>query len=304
MVAVTDDDKVPALVLTPPSLTVAEGDGSSYTVALASAPTAAVTVTVSSGSGVTADTDAATNGNQNTLSFSTANWNIPQTVEVSAEQDSDAVDDTVTLAHSTSGGDYGLVTANLSVTVSDDDKAPALVFSPESLTVVGGSSGSYTVALAGAPTAAVTVTVSAGAGVTLDTDADTNGNQNTLTFSTANWSTPQTVDVSVEQDVDDNVTLSHSVSGGDYGSVTANFSVNVKNICERMDALNSNGLTCNISSKGITSFSSGDFDGLSDLRYLYMSNNALSSLPEDIFDGLSDLRYLYMSNNALSSLPE
>ena len=299
------DDETPALVLTPSSLTLAEGGSGSYTMALASEPTAAVTVTVSPGAGVTLDTDAATSGNQNSLSFTTANWNTPQTLTLSAEQDADAVDDTVTLSHTASGGDYGSVTGDMVVTVSDDETA-ALLLTPSSLTLVGGGSGSYTMALASEPTAAVTVTVTSdpSAGVTLDADAATNGNQNSLSFTATNWSTPQTVDLSVGQDVDDTVTLSHSASGGDYGSVTANLSINVQNICERMDALNSNGKTCNLSSKEITSLNSGDFDGLSNLQKLYLNKNKLSSLPEDVFDGLSKLRNLRLDNNDLSSLPE
>ncbi|TGG80841.1 MAG: leucine-rich repeat domain-containing protein, partial [Aphanocapsa feldmannii 288cV] len=100
------------------------------------------------------------------------------------------------------------------------------------------------------------------------------------------------------------MTLSHSASGGDYGSVTANLHINVQNICERMDALSSNGKTCNLSSKKITSLNSGDFDGLSNLQKLYLNNNKLSGLPEDVFNGLSKLRNLRLSNNDLSSLPE
>ncbi|TGG82163.1 MAG: hypothetical protein ERJ69_05115, partial [Aphanocapsa feldmannii 288cV] len=147
------------LVFTPSSLTLAEGGSGSYTVALASSPNAAVTViTISAGAGVTLDTDAGTNGNQNTLSFSTANWNTPQTVTVSAEQDDDAVDDIVTLSHTASGGNYSLVSGDLVVTVTDD-KMAALLLTPSSLTLVGGGRGSYTVALASQPTAAVTVTL-------------------------------------------------------------------------------------------------------------------------------------------------
>ena len=83
------------------------------------------------------DTDADTNGNQNSLSFTTANWNTPQTLGMSAEQDSDAVDDTVTLSHSASGGDYDSVSGDLVVTVSDDETA-ALVLTPSSLTLAEG----------------------------------------------------------------------------------------------------------------------------------------------------------------------
>ncbi|TGG93001.1 MAG: hypothetical protein ERJ67_05040 [Aphanocapsa feldmannii 277cV] len=177
-------DATPDLVLTPSSLSVSEGGSGSYTVALAGPPSAAVTVTISSGSGVTLDTDADTNGNQNTLSFPTVNWNTPQTVVVRSEQDDDAVDETVTLSHRASGGDYGSVTADLSVTVRDDETA-ALLLTPSSLTVSEGGSGSYTVALASQPTDTVTVTISSGSGVvTRDTDPVSNGNQNSLTFST------------------------------------------------------------------------------------------------------------------------
>ncbi|TGG83163.1 MAG: hypothetical protein ERJ69_04080, partial [Aphanocapsa feldmannii 288cV] len=230
LVVTVTDDETATLLLTPASLTVAEGGSGSYTVALASQPTAEVTVSLSSGSGVTLDTDAATDGNQNSLSFSTTNWSTPQTVAVSGEQDNDAIDDTLVLSHTASGGDYIYVTANLSVAVIDDDKAPTLVLTPENLTVAEGGSSSYTVRLASLPTAAVTVTLTPGSSVTLDTDTATHGNQNTLSFTTANWSTPQTVEVSAGQDddaIDDTVTLSHSASGGDYGSLTADLNVTV-----------------------------------------------------------------------------
>ncbi|TGG92121.1 MAG: leucine-rich repeat domain-containing protein [Aphanocapsa feldmannii 277cV] len=69
----------------------------------------------------------------------------------------------------------------------------------------------------------------------------------------------------------------------------------IQNICERLDALSSNRKICNLSSKGITSLSSGDFDGLSNLKQLWLNKNDLSSLPEDIFAGLSNLRVLYLN---------
>ncbi|TGG91608.1 MAG: hypothetical protein ERJ67_07780, partial [Aphanocapsa feldmannii 277cV] len=197
---------------------------------------------------------------------------------------------------------------NLPLSVTVDVKLPRcdnlLLFTPSPLTVAEGGSGSYTVALASQPSTAVTVTVSAGAGVTLDTDAATNGNQTSLSFSTANWNTPQTVEVSVGQDVDDTVILYHSASGGNYGSVTANLTVNIQNICEYMDALNSDGTFCDLDSKKITSLNSGNFNGLSNLETLWLGANDLRSLPEDIFAGLSSLKTLSLRFANLSSLPE
>ena len=56
--------------------------------------------------------------------FNRTNWNQAQTVTVTARQDDDAEDDTVTLSHAVSGADYGVngVTADsVSVTIDDDD---------------------------------------------------------------------------------------------------------------------------------------------------------------------------------------
>ena len=46
------------------------------------------------------------------------------------------------------------------------------------------------------------------------------------------------------------------------------------------------------------------FDGMFNLRYLYLSNNELSELPEDVFDGLANLETLSLHNNELSELPD
>ena len=60
------------------------------------------------------------------------NWNVAQTVTVSAAQDTDAVDDTATIEHAVEGGDYGAnsVTADdVAITVDDDELPPALALS-------------------------------------------------------------------------------------------------------------------------------------------------------------------------------
>ena len=79
---------------------------------------------------------------------------------------------------------------------------------------------------------------------------------------------------------------------------------NSGNICQERNALNSAGTVCDLSHQGIASLSSGDFNGLSNLRTLYLNDNNLSSLPEDIFNGLSNLQWLRLGGNELSSLPE
>ncbi len=229
-VTVTDND-TPGLVLNPTVLTIDEGGSGTYTVALATQPTGIVTVTVTGVSDeVTIDTDGLTDGDQNTLTFNSSNWSTAQTVTVTAGEDDDNSDDSTTLNHSASGGDYGSVTGDVAVTVTDND-TPGLVLNPTVLTIDEGGSGTYTVALATQPTGIVTVTVTGVSDeVTIDTDGVADGDQNTLTFNSSNWSTAQTVTVTAGEDddnSDDSTTLNHSASGGDYGSVTGDVAVTV-----------------------------------------------------------------------------
>ena len=53
---------------------------------------------------------------------------------------------------------------------------------------------------------------------------------------------------------------------------------------------------------GITSLSTGDFNGLSSLGTLVLSHNSLTELPEGIFDDLGNLTILSLSNNGLQTL--
>ena len=209
-VTVTDDDTA-AIVLSETGLTVTEGDaaGTSYTVKLATRPSGSVSVAITGHAGTDLTLD------KTTLTFTVDNWATAQTVTVEAGQDNDAANDTATLTHTASGGDYASITAALPVTVTDDDTA-GVTIEPTTLSVVAGRSNEYAVALATEPTGEVTVSVSghASTDVTLD--------KTTLTFTTDNWDTTQTVTVSATQNAATaKVTLAHAVAGADYGSVTA-----------------------------------------------------------------------------------
>ena len=154
-----------------------------------------------------------------TLTFTTGTWSTEQTVTVSAGQDDDAANDMATLTHVASGADYGSVdNAILTVTVTDNNTRGVTV-TPTSLPVNEGGSGTYTVVLNTQPTDAVTVTV-----VDPTDNMDVTTNTASLTFSTTDWATEQTVTVSAAEDDDsthDTATVTHTVTGGDYGSVTA-----------------------------------------------------------------------------------
>ena len=221
-VTITDNDS-PDLAISQSAFTVVEGNaaGQSYTVALTTQPSAAVTVTISG----QASSDLVVD--PSSLTFSTSNWSAAQTVTVTARDDADALTDpVVTLTHRASGGDYGAVTGDLRVTITDND-SPDLAISQSAFTVVEGNAAgqSYTVALETQPSAAVTVTISGQASSDLVVDPSS------LTFSTSNWSAAQTVTVTARDDADaltdPVVTLTHRASGGDYGAVTGDLRVTI-----------------------------------------------------------------------------
>ncbi len=211
-VTVRDDD-TPGLVLSETSLAVAEGGSASYTVELATQPARDVTVTIEG----TANTDLTLN--PTSLTFTSRKWNTAQTVSVSAGEDDDAELDTTTLSHSASGADYGSVIKLLPVSVSENDTRGVTV-KETSLSVTEGGTATYTVVLDSQPTATVTVTPSRASG----SSPDVTFSPASLSFTTGNWNQAKTVTVSAAEDddaEDDEATLEHGVSGGDYASETA-----------------------------------------------------------------------------------
>ena len=208
-VTITENDET-AVRLSASGLTVEEGSSGHYTVVLDSPPTDEVTVTIGGASGdVSVQPDS--------LTFTRANYATAQTVTVTAAEDEDAATDAaVTLTHSASGGGYDAVSIDaVTVTITEDDEA-GVTLSASALTIQEGNSGHYTVVLDSQPTEEVTVTLGGVAG-------DISVQPASLTFTSANYATAQTVTVTAATDDDavtePAVTLTHNASGGEYGAV-------------------------------------------------------------------------------------
>ncbi len=114
------------------------------------------------------------------------------------------------------------------LTITDNDAplpgTPALTLSQNTLTLTEGTTGSYTIELATEPTATVTVAIES------DNEDITISPSSPLTFTTTNWDTAQTVTVHAAQDDDtthDTAILTHTASGGNYGTVTGSVTVTV-----------------------------------------------------------------------------
>jgi MYXO-CTERM domain-containing protein len=108
----------PGLVVTPLHLWTTERQSGVVNVRLATAPTADVVVTVARSGG---DTDISVSAGA-TLTFTAANWNVPQIATISAAADADAIDDQATIAVSATG----LPTETVDVLAHDENALPAL----------------------------------------------------------------------------------------------------------------------------------------------------------------------------------
>ena len=224
-VSITENDTV-GVTISPTDLTVVEGDatGVDYTVVLTSKPAGDVTVTVSGH----ANTDLTLSGEtltNNVLTFTTATWNTAQTVTVKAAEDDDGVTDAdVALAHaisSTDDTDYdALADQTVTVSITENDTI-GVTISPKTLTVTEGDATGvdYTVVLTSQPAGDVTVTVSGHANTDVSIASAGLSNDNKLTFTTANWSTAQTVTVKASEDddgvTDADVSVAHAISSDD-----------------------------------------------------------------------------------------
>ena len=204
-VTVIEND-TPGLTMTPPAITVVEGERGTYGVALETEPMSVVTVTIGSSNPDVKPAPAS-------LEFDTDNWKIEQQVTVSAARDSDVHDETATLTHTASGADYGGVKKDLVVTVRDPDVLAGLVVSPRSLTVTEGTEERFSVRLLTQPTQAVTVQVTGAEGSGLQVDP------RTLRFTPEDWGSAAQIVVEAEEDddgIDSRVRLMLTASGAEY----------------------------------------------------------------------------------------
>ena len=169
-------------------------------------------------------------GGQGTLTF--APGEIEQTISLpivddAIREDPDPVfgEDESFLVGLEFGDDYRFKNSGVvEVLILDNDgdrsvtpDPPGVTVSPSALTVPEGTTVTYTVRLDSEPTGTVTLTPSSD-------NPDVTFSPATLTFTTSNWATAQTVTVTAAQDSDtaeDTATIRHAVAGEDYGSVTA-----------------------------------------------------------------------------------
>ena len=194
--------------------TIEDATTATFTLVLNTQPTADVVI------GLTSNDITEGTVSPSSVTFTNADWSTPKPVIITGVNDD--VDDgdiaysIVTAAAISTDADYSaLNAADVSVTNTDNDTV-GITQSATSATIGEAGTGTYTVVLNTQPTANVTVTLTSN-----DTTAATV--TSSLTFTSANWSSVQTVTITGVNDADlvsEIVTISHTLAGHGYNAVT------------------------------------------------------------------------------------
>lgn len=202
-----DDDDTQTIEVSPVSLGLAEGTSGQFGVRLLYQPAGTVTVTVMTTS--TQDVGLS----PMSLSFGPGDYDQPKAVTVMALQDPDTANENVSVTVASAG----LTPRTVAVAISDDDTL-GIVVSPASIAVTEGNATGQVlmVSLGAMPAGNVTVNLTTlPAGV-----ASLASSQ--LTFTQANYATPQPVRVTGTQDADgadETTTITLAASGLDNKTV-------------------------------------------------------------------------------------
>jgi autotransporter-associated beta strand protein len=208
---VTDvNEAVAGITVTPATgLTTTEAGGTAtFTIVLNTQPTADVTIPLSS-----SDTTEGT-VSPASVTFTTANWNVPQTVTITGVNDA-IVDGAIAYnvvtgtATSTDPAYTGINAADVAVSNTDNDAVGVTVAPTTGLTTTeAGGTATFTIVLNSQPTADVTIPLSSS-----DTTEGTVA-PSSVTFTTANWNTPQTVTVTGVNDAIVDGTVAYNIVTG------------------------------------------------------------------------------------------
>ncbi len=224
---------IPTVDFASPSSSVLEDAGThNVTINLSSAaPSGGLTLTYTVGGNATAGSgNDFTIQNQGTLNViaGATTATIPVVIIDDSNPITEPVETVILTLTDGTGYTPGSTTTVHTLTITDNDAplpgTPALTLSQNTLTFTEGTTGSYTIELATEPTATVTVAIES------DNEDITISPSSPLTFTTTNWDTAQTVTVHAGQDddtTDDSTILTHTASGGNYGTVTGSVTVTV-----------------------------------------------------------------------------
>ncbi len=238
VLTITDDDATPTVTFTSASQSKTESAGTAtITAQLSAASGQAVTVPFTVTGTATNPGDYTITANPITIAAGATSANITVTIVDDAVYENP--NETVIVTMGTPTNAAKGATAIHTLTITDND-LPDIVTSSASLSVPEGTTATFQVKLSAQPAANVTVAIARSAG---DSDISVSSGSS-LTFTTANWSTYQTVTLACAEDAD-------TANGSSTVSCTSG-TANTKNVTAS-EADNDYNLTVNNDGNGTTS---------------------------------------------------
>lgn len=237
-----DDDTKGVNVSPNTGTTVSENGGSQiYAISLKSKPQTGTTVTIAN---ITTSNTSLVTIAPSSLTFDSTNWNVPQnltatTINNAIDEDTRSISILFGNIDTSSGSrdttyDSIVLPSSIILSVTDDDTAGYTVTPLSGLTVdenAGPLTTTYTIVLTSQPTSSVTIPT-----ISSSNTAEISISPSSLTFTTSNWNTPQTITLTsvVDGSLDGNisVTINHSSansSDSKYNGLVAS-SVSAQNI--------------------------------------------------------------------------
>lgn len=212
----TDNDTAGITLSTSTAETTEGGATDTYTLVLDTEPIANVNFVLS--------VDAQSSVSTSSFSFTSANWNTPQTITVTAVNDN--VDDLVStssISHTVASADPNyddFVVSSVINTITDNDTAGFSVSAISGNTSEGGGTATYTFVLTSQPTANITIPVASN-----NTDEGT-VSTSSLVFTAGSWNLARTI----------------TVTGVDDDSIDGNINFSIIHSAVTSDDVNYNGL--------------------------------------------------------------
>jgi len=218
-VTITDNDSAGVSIVESSGSTVS-GEGTTadtYTIVLTSEPVGEVTVSINADSQLSVD--------KSSVVFTLTNWNVPQTISVTAIDDD--IDEINThngmITHSVSSSDTeynGLGVNNVIGVITDNDTAGVSINIGDGVAVTEGNPGdTYSIILNSRPTANVTINISS--------DSLQLSHSNSVVFTPAEWNVAKTITVTA---VDDTIYEKPFTSSNAINHTSASFDTNYNGI--------------------------------------------------------------------------
>ena len=213
------DDDTPGIEISDSSISITEGGTNTFDVELEGAPNSDVNVTITGYIGTDLDTLAST---PRELTFTSSNWDEPQTVTVGAKEDPDFDGENEQLTLTATG----VPSKTVFVSVTDNDRAE--IIGNTDVVIREGESATIAFSLFSPPTGEVIVTISGYNGTDL---AETPPSPIQRTFDATNWNVSQSITLTAAEDEDslhDDETLTLTATGGGYDGRTLPVNVTIR----------------------------------------------------------------------------